>query len=124
MTESVRLIRAAERRPGHTTPGMVREEAFATAAVWAGLVKTEPGMVSGWHHHGGHETAIYVLSGVFVMESGPNGSKRLEARPGDFLYVPRAAVHRESNPSETECAAVVLRAGTGEVVVNVDRPER
>jgi len=124
MTESVRLIRAAERRPGHNTAGMVREEAFATDAVWAGLVRTEPGMVSGWHHHGNHETAIYVLSGLFVMESGRNGSELLEARPGDFLYVPEAAVHRESNPGETECAAVVLRAGTGEVVVNVDGPER
>ena len=123
MTERVLLVRAGERRPGHSTPGMTREEAFTTDAIWAGTVKTEPGMVSGWHHHGDHETAIYVLSGRFVMESGPDGSQVLEAQPGDFLYVPRATVHRESNPGQTECMAVVLRAGTGEVVVNTDGPQ-
>ena len=123
MTEKVRLIRAEERRPGQSTPGMVREEAFASEGVWAGLVRTEPGMVSGWHHHGEHDTAIYVLSGRFVMESGLNSSQTLEARPGDFLYVPRLAVHRESNPSDQPCAAVIVRAGTGEVVVNVDAPD-
>jgi uncharacterized RmlC-like cupin family protein len=26
------------------------------------VVRTEPGMVSGWHHHGEYETVIYVLS--------------------------------------------------------------
>lgn len=123
MTEKVRLIRAEERRPGHSTPGMIREEAFATEGVWAGLVRTDPGMVSGWHHHGEHDTAIYVLSGLFVMESGPNGSHAVEARPGDFLHVPRRAVHRESNPSDQQCAAVIVRAGTGEVVVNVHGPD-
>jgi uncharacterized RmlC-like cupin family protein len=123
MTEKVRLIRAEERRPGHSTPGMVREEAFATEGVWAGLVRTDPGMVSGWHHHGEHDTAIYVLSGLFVMESGPNGSLTLEAGPGDFFHVPRRAVHRESNPGDQQSAAVVVRAGTGEVVVNVDGPD-
>src|SRR5436309_11868737 len=122
MTERVLLVRAGERRPGHSTPGMTREEAFTTDAIWAGTVKTEPGMVSGWHHHGDHETAIYVTSGSFVMESGRNGSERVEAVPGDFLYVPRFAVHRESNPSSEQCDAVVVRAGTGEVVVNVDGP--
>jgi len=103
---------------------MTREEAFATDAIWAGTVKTEPGMVSGWHHHGDHETAIYVLSGRFVMESGSGGSQVLEAQPGDFLYVPRDAVHRESNPGQIECVAVILRAGSGEVVVNVEGPAR
>jgi uncharacterized RmlC-like cupin family protein len=124
MTEEVRLVRAGERRPGQSTPGMVREEAFATESMWAGLVRTEPGMVSGWHHHGDYQTAIYVLSGLFEMESGSNGSKRNQAKPGDFVYVPPAAVHRESNPGDDECVAVIVRAGSGEVVVNVEGPER
>jgi len=123
MTDTVRLVRAQDRRPGQATPGMAGKEAFATDAMSAGVVKTEPGMVSGWHHHGDHETAIYVLSGRFVMESGPGGSLVLDARPGDFLYVPRQAIHRESNPGQTECTAVILRSGTGEVVVNTDGPQ-
>ena len=57
------------------------------------------------------------------MESGANGSQTHRAGPGDFLHVPRGAVHRESNPSDQPSAAVVLRAGTGEVVVNVEGPD-
>jgi uncharacterized RmlC-like cupin family protein len=121
-SERIRLVRAGELRPGQFTEGMAREEAFATGSMWAGLVRTEPGMRSGWHHHGAHETAIYMLSGRLRMESGPGGSEMVEAVGGDFVYVPRGAVHRESNPSEEEAVAVILRSGTGEVVVNVDGP--
>jgi len=79
-------------------------------------------MQSGWHHHGAHETAIYVLAGSMRMESGPGGVHVVEAGAGDFIYVPSGAIHRESNPSEEQAVAVVLRSGTGEVVVNVERP--
>lgn len=80
-------------------------------------------MQSGWHHHGAHETAIYVLSGRMQMESGPGGSEVVEAGVGDFIYVPPEAIHRESNPSEEQAVAVILRSGTGQVVVNVEGPE-
>jgi gentisate 1,2-dioxygenase len=30
---------------------MRREQAIASDGMWAGLTYTEPGMVSGWHHH-------------------------------------------------------------------------
>jgi uncharacterized RmlC-like cupin family protein len=118
----VRLVKPSERAPGAFTPGMVREQALATDEMWAGFVTTDAGMMSGWHHHGDHETAIYVLSGTMRMEFGPGGGETLEARPGDFLYVPPHAVHRESNPSAEAGTAVVVRGGTGEVVVNVDGP--
>ncbi len=35
-----------------------------------GSVTTEPGMRSGWHHHGDYESHIYVVSGGLRMESG------------------------------------------------------
>lgn len=44
---------------GLQTPGMRREEAFADEASWVGLVRAEPGQVSGWHHHGDYETFFY-----------------------------------------------------------------
>jgi len=47
----------------------------------------------------------------------------LEAGPGDFFFVPRGAIHRESNPSGVEAEIIVTRSGTGEPVVNVDGPE-
>jgi uncharacterized RmlC-like cupin family protein len=122
-TDKIRVIRAGELRPGQPTAGMIREEAFGTGSLWAGLVRTEPGMRSGWHHHGSHQTAIYVLSGRLRMESGPGRPEVAEAGPGDFIYVPEGAVHRESNPSDEQAVAVILRSGTGEVVVNVEGPE-
>jgi uncharacterized RmlC-like cupin family protein len=120
--QAVRLIRPGDRREGQTTPGMRREEAIATERMWAGLVRTAPGMVSGWHHHGIYETAICVLTGALTMEFGPGGVEVVEARPGDFLFVEPGAIHRESNPSTEECAAVIVRAGSGDPVVNVDGP--
>ena len=120
--EPVRLVKPSGRTPGDPTPGMAREQAVATGAMWAGTVTTDAGMVSGWHHHGDHETTIYVLSGLMRMEYGPGGAESLEAGPGDFLYVPPHVIHRESNPSGEPGTAIVVRAGTGEVVTNVDGP--
>jgi uncharacterized RmlC-like cupin family protein len=104
------------------TPGMVREQAIAVDGLWAGLVRTEPGMTSGWHHHGDHETSIYVVSGQLRMESGPAGRDVVEVASGTFVRVPPGAVHRESNPGGTESHLVVVRAGQGPPTVNVDGP--
>jgi uncharacterized RmlC-like cupin family protein len=123
MVAGVRRIPAEERTEGAATPGMIREEAIATDGLWAGFVRTAAGMVSGWHHHAGYETAIYVISGAVQMEFGPAGSERLEGRPGDFLYVAPGAVHRESNPTAQESHIIVVRSGSGPPVVNVDGPE-
>ena len=118
----VRLVRPAERTPGAPTSGMERSEAVATAGMWAGFVTTEAGMVSGWHHHGDFESAIYILSGALRMEFGPGGRDVLEAAPGDFLYVAPHAIHREGNPSDQRGTIVVARAGRGDPVTNVDGP--
>ena len=120
---SVVRIAPEQRTEGFPTPGMSREEAIATDGMWAGLVRTAPGMVSGWHHHGPYETAIFVVTGALRMEFGPAGRSTLEAAPGDFLYVAPGAVHRESNPTESESNIIVVRAGSGEAVVNQDGPE-
>ena len=120
--DQVLVVRAEERTAGPPTPGMNREQAFATEGVWAGFVTTEPGMVSAWHHHGDHQTAIYVLNGALRMESGPGGSSTIEAGPGDFVFVPRGAVHRESNPASAPAEVIVVRAGRGESTFNVDGP--
>jgi uncharacterized RmlC-like cupin family protein len=111
-----------ERVEGQPTPGLAREQAVQTDRMWAGLARTDAGMVSGWHHHGDYESAIYVLSGSLQMEFGPQGKETFEAGPGDFVFVGRHAVHRESNPSDREADIVVVRAGEGDPVVNVDGP--
>jgi uncharacterized RmlC-like cupin family protein len=122
--DQILLVTAGDRRPGPSTPGMERQEAFATDGMWAGFARTEVGMVSGWHHHGEYETTIYVLTGGLRMEFGPGGSTTVEAGPGDFVYVPKGVVHRESNPSGEPADIVVVRAGRGESTINVDGPTR
>jgi uncharacterized RmlC-like cupin family protein len=122
MGTGVRLIPPEERTEGAATPGMVREAAITTDRMWAGFVRTEPGMISGWHHHGAYETSIYVATGALHMEFGPDGTDRLDARPGDFLYVAPGAIHREGNPGDVESHIIVVRSGSGEPVINVEGP--
>ena len=111
--DQILVVTAGDRKPGPSTPGMDRQEAFATDRMWSGVARTEVGMVSGWHHHGEYETTIYVLAGALRMEFGPHGSTTVGAGPGDFVYVPKGVVHRESNPSAELADIVVVRAGRG-----------
>jgi len=108
--------------PADPTPGMSRQVALQTETMWSGTVDTEAGAVSGWHHHGDHDTTLYVVSGRMRLESGPGGSVVAEAGPGDFLRVPAGAVHRESNPGDGTSRAVIVRCGSGTPTVNVDGP--
>lgn len=115
------MIRADDLQPADPTPGMVRSRAFEVDRLWAGQVVTEPGAVSGWHHHDANETSIYVVSGVLRLEfEGHDGY--LDAEAGDFVHVPAHTVHRESNPTDSPSLAVLARAGGGVPTVNVDAP--
>jgi uncharacterized RmlC-like cupin family protein len=108
------------------TPGMQRYEAISGARtgarkLWMGESHIAGGMVSGDHHHGEAETGIYVVSGhpVFVFLDG-DAERRVEANPGDYVYVPPYVPHREENPSADEEAVVVLARTTQEgIVVNL-----
>jgi uncharacterized RmlC-like cupin family protein len=121
-SDPVLRISPPQRVTADPTPGMVREQAVAVEGVWSGLVRTEPHMASGWHHHGDYDTTIFVLSGRMRMECGPGGTVVVEAEAGDFLFVPKGAVHRESNPADEEGQLVVVRAGHGPPTVNMDGP--
>jgi uncharacterized RmlC-like cupin family protein len=121
--KSLYRVRPEERVEGLPTPGIARETAIETDRMWAGTANTDAGTVSGWHHHGDFETAIYVIAGSLRMEFGPGGSESFDAGPGDFVFVGQRAVHRESNPTDGLATFVVVRAGEGEVVVNVDGPD-
>ena len=90
--------------------------------MWAGFARTDAGMVSGWHHHGDYESAIYVLTGSLRVEFGSGGEESIDAGPGDFVFVGEGVVHRESNPSAEEATFIVVRAEEGEPVVNVEGP--
>jgi uncharacterized RmlC-like cupin family protein len=126
---SLRLIRAGS-LSGDTaqTGGMVRTAAISgeltgAQALWMGRTVVPPGVSSGDHHHGASETGIYVVSGhpVFVFRDPESGSVvRLEAEPGDYVWVPPHVPHREENPSpDTEAVVVLARSTQEAIVVNV-----
>jgi uncharacterized RmlC-like cupin family protein len=123
MSEQIRKIPADALVDSDPTAGMRRRQAIDVPGLWAGLVHTEPGSTSGWHHHGEHETSLYVVSGAMRLEFGPNGQSTVDAGPGEFVHVPAQVVHRESNPTPQVATAVIARAGTGVPTVNVDGPE-
>jgi uncharacterized RmlC-like cupin family protein len=104
------------------TPGMERREAVSgTTRIIA--VRTQPGPVSGWHHHGAYTTNGYVIGGRLRLESGPDGATVVEAGPGDFFIVPPDTIHRESNPSAEEQVIAGFRVGDGPTVIDFDGPE-
>jgi uncharacterized RmlC-like cupin family protein len=129
VSAGLRLIRADALSAGTAqTSGMVRAAAISgdlvgAQGLWMGRTVVMPGATSGDHHHGESETGIYVVSGhpVFVFRDPDSGSvTRLEASPGDYVWVPPHVPHREENPSPDTVAVVVIARSTQEaIVVNV-----
>ena len=126
----LRVIRAGE-ASGDTaqTPGMARSEAISgrqvgARSLWMGTTVMAPASRSGDHHHGASETGIYVVSGhpAFVFRDPATGAlARLEAGPGDFVWVPPDLPHREENPDpETAAVVVIARSTQKAIVVGVD----
>ncbi|MCG5213026.1 cupin domain-containing protein [Streptosporangium soli] len=60
------------------------------------------------HKHDHHETAIYVIKGAVGAWYGENLADYLEARQGEFIYIPASTPHMPVNLSDSEPAEVVL----------------
>ena len=79
------------------------------------LLTIPPGAAARPHLHEEHETAIYVLSGRAEMRYGEGLRQRLEAKAGDFVYIPAGMPHLPANPSYSEpCTAVLARTDPNE----------
>jgi uncharacterized RmlC-like cupin family protein len=119
-----RVVQAQQRvrQTALQTAGVLREQAFSTDDVWIGIVTTEPGAMSAWHHHGDHDTYAYVVSGLKRIEYGPGGAGSLVARPDDFVHLPKGLMHREGNPSEEVSYSIAFRLGRGPATINVEGP--
>jgi len=105
------------------TPGMARAAAISMRncgahGLWMGENRMAPASHSSDHHHGESQTGIYVLSGhptfVFLNDGTEH---RIEAAPGDYVYVPPWTPHREENNSPTDHAVVILARNTDEAIV-------
>ena len=107
------------------TKGMTRVEAISgktvgSAALWMGETHVAAATVSENHHHGESETAIYLVRGnpVFVfLDEDTGAEKRLETKPGDYIFVPPWVPHREENPDPANEAVVVIARTTQEAIV-------
>ena len=125
---TVATIGAAQRTRLPSPPGspFVREEVVSQPGLWIGIVTTEPGGASPWHHHGAHTTYAYVLEGSAVLEMAdePGGEvRRVHASAdGSFHIVPPGLVHREINDGEAMNRFLIVRLGEGPPVVPVDPP--
>lgn len=115
------------------TAGMRRVEAISgktvgSSALWMGETHVSPATSSDNHHHGESETAIYVVAGrpVFVFfDDVTAAERRLETKPGDYVYVPPWVPHREENPDpESEAVVVIARTTQEAIVVNLPSLQR
>lgn len=109
--------------PGPATPGMERRVLLEDRDRWAGWLRTDAGVAGGWHHHGGHDSYIYVVRGSLTIDYGPGGRESVIAEAGDFIFNPAHIVHRETTSPEGDVEAFVVRVGDGPQLVNVDGPE-
>src|ERR1700739_1952910 len=105
------------------TLGMLRLAAITgksagSQAIWMGETHVSPQTVSGNHHHGHSETAIFVRSGnpVFVFHDGTE-EVRVVTEPGDYVFVPPYVPHREGNPDPVNPAVIVIARSTQEAIV-------
>jgi uncharacterized RmlC-like cupin family protein len=107
------------------TAGMTRREAVSAHTVgahriWMGETHVAAHTASGDHHHGDSETAIHVLSGHPVFVFAQHGEEvRLATGPGDYVFVPPFAPHREENPGDEEAVVVIARSSQDAIVVNL-----
>jgi uncharacterized RmlC-like cupin family protein len=106
----IQSVSADQLVPGDPTPGVAREAAIVVDGLWSGRARTEAGVTSGWHHHGEHDTIIYVVTGAIRVETAAGSD---QADVGGFVYVPAHVVHRESNPTSKTAEVVVVRRGSG-----------
>src|SRR5215831_9841724 len=85
---------------GPLTPGMDRKVALEHDGVWIGTVDTEPGVMTGWHHHGDWDTYVYALRGDARLDyiDGDHVVVR-GSHPGDVIFIPAGVVHREGSAS-------------------------
>lgn len=102
---------------------MERRQLFERNGRWAGWIRTDAGVAGGWHHHGQHDSYIYILRGSLTIDYGPGGRESVLVTAGDFIFNPAGIVHRETTSPDGDVEAFLVRVGDGPQLVNVDGPE-
>jgi uncharacterized RmlC-like cupin family protein len=109
--------------PGPPNAPFVRRQCYDDGHVWIGVVTTEPGTASPWHHHGDYDTYAYVLAGEGKVEfADPERATIHCTETGSFLFLPKGIAHREVNSGTTQNRFLIVRVGQGPSVFPVDAP--
>jgi uncharacterized RmlC-like cupin family protein len=103
------------------TPGMTRQagvdhSSMDARRLWLGRVLAHAHTRSAQHHHG--EAGSHILSGRIRVYFGNDFKNYVEARSGDFLYIPAYLPHIEANEGDEDADTIVVRAADN-IVVNV-----
>lgn len=72
--------------------------------------RVAPGFGNLPHAHGGEDEAFYIASGTFRFV---NGSSKIDASAGDFIYVPRGTRHAFKNLGEEHAKLLVFFSPAG-----------
>lgn len=106
--------------PGPPNAPFVRKQCFDDGHLWMGVVTTEVGATSPWHHHGEYDTLVYALEGEGTIEFGDEGRESMTFKAdGSVVIVPKGLIHREINTGTVKNKAVVIRIGEGQSVIPV-----
>jgi uncharacterized RmlC-like cupin family protein len=87
----------------------ISAESTGAQAICMHLLEMPPGAGATPHYHEAHETAIFVLEGVAEMRHGAELEHVMEARAGDFIYIPAGVPHQPYNPHDAPVRAVIAR---------------
>ena len=117
-----------EERPVSVAAGAFQRSVGVSADVtgaeqlWSAEVELAPGAVSHPHHHAESESSIYLVDGEARFYAGDNLEQRVDAKAGDFIWVPAHEVHVEQNRSGTRALRMIVTRSPRDVVVEVPAP--
>lgn len=121
---AVNVARRGAIPAGPASGAMTRRVVDVNEAISVAEARNAPGTLSGWHHHGGRTTCVYVVKGRTRLEWGPGGRESVDLAAGDFYLIGPNTIHREGNPGADDQLIAGFYLGSGSKVVNVDGPER
>jgi uncharacterized RmlC-like cupin family protein len=100
--EAITSIDGVQRAPG------ISNTTASAGSICMQISRLPGGAVGQAHLHEDHESTLYILEGSTAMLYGNKLEHRLEAHPGDFVYIPANTPHKPWNLSETEPIVMVV----------------
>jgi uncharacterized RmlC-like cupin family protein len=127
MTDRCVHVRAGDAEQGQTGVTYAAGISAATAGARGlslQIASLPPGRRARAHLHAEHESAAYVVEGEVVFWFGERLEERIDAGPGDFIYIPPGVPHLVANPSDSQAAVTVLaRTDPNEQEIVTELPE-